>query len=206
MAPMLHELLHIDMVALVQAIGYPGLTTIIYLESGVFFGFFLPGASVLFTAGLLASKGIFNVWVLIPLVTIAAILGDSTGYWFGKKVGVALFKREDSRFFKRAHVDMAREFYDKHGVLAIALARFVPIVRTFAPIIAGVVNMQYRTFLTYNIGGALAWAAGVTFLGYYLGETVPFVSKYITPIILVIILITLIPIAWEFWKKIRFTK
>jgi membrane-associated protein len=192
---------HLALIPIVQAIGYPGLFAVIFLESGVFFGFFLPGASILFTAGLLASKGIFNVWILIPLVTIAAILGDNAGYWFGAKVGIRLFLRSNSRFFKHEHLERAKVFYDKHGMRTIILARFVPILRTFVPIIAGVVQMRYRSFLSYNVAGALTWAAGITFLGYYLGEKVPFVSHYFSAVVLGIIVVTTIPLLWELWKS-----
>lgn len=185
---------------MVTAIGYPGLFLNVFLESGVFFGFFLPGSSVLFTAGLLASKGIFNVMILIPLLTFAAILGDSTGYWFGSVVGVSLFFRKDSRFFKHEFLEQAKDFYEKHGVIAIILARFVPIVRTFAPIMAGITKMKYRTFLTYNIIGAFAWAACITFIGYYLGAKIPFIGRYFTPIVLIIVGLSLVPIVWELRK------
>lgn len=196
----MHLIPHFALMPLVQAIGYPGVAAVVFLESGVFFGFFLPGASMLFTAGLLASKGFFDPWILIALVTIAAILGDNAGYWFGKKVGVRLFLRPDSRWLKHEHLKRAKNFYDKHGVRTIVLARFVPIVRTFVPIVAGVVEMRYRTFVINNIIGAFLWAAGTTFLGYYLGEKVPFVSQYLTPIILLIVIATLIPLAWDALK------
>lgn len=189
------------LIPLVKLIGYPGLFAVIFLESGVFFGFFLPGASLLFTAGLLASKGFFDPWILIGLLTLAAILGDSTGYWFGAKVGYRLFLRPNSRFFKHEYLEQAKDFYEKHGVYAVALARFVPIARTFAPIVAGIVGMRYRTFLTYNVAGAISWGAGVTFLGYFLGERVPFVGEYITPIIIVIVIVTTIPLVWQLGKK-----
>ncbi len=194
---------HFAFIPIVQAIGYPGITTIIFLESGVPVGFFLPGASMLFTAGLLSSQGFFNPWILIGLVTIAAILGDNAGYWFGKKIGVRLFLRPDSRWFKHEHLEIAKNFYDKHGVRAIILGRFVPVVRTFAPIVAGIVEMRYRTFVPFNIIGAFLWAAGVTALGYYLGARVPFVSHYITPIIIVIVVITTLPLLPELLKKNR---
>lgn len=190
-----------DLVASIQLVGYPGLFAVVFLESGVFFGFFLPGASMLFTAGLLASQGIFNVWILIPLVTVAAILGDNAGYWFGAKFGIKLFERRDSRFFRHEHLVRAKVFYDRHGFLAIVLARFVPIVRTFTPIIAGIVSMRYRLFLLYNILGALAWGSGVTYLGYYAGEKIPGVERYLTPIVLVIIILTCIPLALQIWKE-----
>ncbi len=194
---------HFALIPLVKLIGYPGLFAVVFFESGVFFGFFLPGASMLFTAGLLASQGLFSVWVLIPLLALAAILGDNAGYWFGNTVGVSLFFRKDSRFFHHGHLERAKDFYDKHGVISINLARFVPIVRTFTPILAGIVNMRYRTFFLYNVLGALLWGSGVTFLGYFLGEKVPFVSHYLTPIVLVIVVITCIPIFWEIRKQTR---
>jgi membrane-associated protein len=192
---------YLALAPLVKLIGYPGLFAVVFLESGVFFGFFLPGASMLFTAGLLSSHGFFNVWVLIPLLTIAAILGDSAGYWFGNKVGVRLFLRPNSKFFRHEYLEQAKIFYDRHGVYAVVLARFVPFVRTFAPIIAGIVKMRYRTFLLYNIAGALLWAAGVTFLGYYLGERVPFIGQYLTQIVLLIIALTCLPLVWNFLKS-----
>jgi len=194
---------HLELIPLVKLIGYPGLFAIVFLESGVFFGFFLPGASMLFTAGLLSSQGYFEPLTLIGLLTLAAILGDSAGYWFGAKVGYRLFLRPDSRFFKHQYLQNAKEFYERHGVYAIVFARFIPFIRTFAPIVAGIVKMRYRTFLAYNVVGALAWAAGVTFLGYYLGEKVPFVGEYLTPIVIVIILVTLIPLVWKLPREIR---
>ena len=192
---------HLDLPLLVQTLGYPGITLAVFLESGVPFGFFLPGASMLFTAGLLSSQGVFNPWVLIPLVTIAAILGDNVGYWFGRKVGVRLFLRPDSRWVHPRHLERAKRFYDAYGARAILLGRFVPIVRTFAPIVAGIVEMNYRSFVIYNILGALAWATGVTTLGYFLGANVPIVGEYLTPIILGIIFVTCIPLAWDMLKK-----
>ena len=192
---------HFELISLVKAVGYPGITTIVFLESGVPVGFFLPGASMLFTAGLLSSQGFFNPWILIPLVTVAAILGDNAGYWFGRKVGIRLFLRPDSRWFHHRHLERAKRFYDSYGARAIFLGRFVPIVRTFAPIVAGVVEMNYKAFLNYNIAGALAWAAGVTFLGFYLGAKVPIVGQYLTEIVVLIIIITFLPLVWDYIKK-----
>ncbi|MEN9561088.1 MAG: hypothetical protein RIQ56_361 [Candidatus Parcubacteria bacterium] len=188
---------------LVKIIGYPGIFAIIFAESGLFFGFFLPGASLLFTAGLLASQGYFDPWILIPLVTIAAILGDNAGYWFGAKVGYKLFLRPDSRFFHHAHLEKAKRFYDKYGSRTILFARFIPIVRTFAPIVAGVVNMNYRTFIAFNILGALGWATGVTSLAYFLGSHIPAVEKYFTYIILGIIAVTSLPLLIEAIRNYR---
>lgn len=192
---------NLALISMVKMLGYPGIAAVIFLESGVFFGFFLPGASLLFTAGLLASKDFFNPWILIPLVWAAAVLGDNVGYWFGHKIGAPLLER-NTKFFRHEHMRQAKEFYEKHGMLAVVLARFVPIVRTFAPIFAGVAGMEYRLFFTYNVLGGLLWGVGVTFLGYYLGEKVPFVSQYITPIIIVVIGITCIPIVWHAYKKL----
>ncbi len=188
---------------LIQFVGYPGLFAAVFLESGVFFGFFLPGASMLFTAGLLASQGFFNPWILIPGVTIAAILGDNTGYWFGNKIGIKLFLRPNSRFFRHEHLERAKDFYDKYGSRAIFLARFIPIVRTFAPIVAGVVGMKYRTFITYNVLGAVIWGAGVTFAGYYLGSRFPAVEHYLSYIILGIIGVTSIPIFIDMYRRFK---
>lgn len=191
----------IDLLALVQLIGYPGIFGIIFLESGVFFGFFLPGASLLFVSGVLAEAGIFNIWILAPMVCLAAVLGDNVGYWFGAKVGIKLFTRPDSRFFKQSHVDRTRIFFEKYGTRTIILARFVPVVRTFAPILAGVGGMNYRLFFFYNIVGASVWASGVTLLGYLVGSKIPNAAEYITPIVLLIIVITCIPLLLQWRRK-----
>ena len=192
----------IDLPAFVQLIGYPGLALIIFAETGLFFAFFLPGASILFTAGIVAAFGFFNIWILVPLVIAAAIVGDSIGYWFGAKVGIKLFTRPDTHFFKQRYIDQTRAFFDRYGKPTIVLARFVPIVRTFAPILAGVGSMTYRTFLFYNVLGALLWAGGVTLLGYYLGTAIPDAEKYITPIVLGIIAFTCIPLFFH-WLRSR---
>jgi len=192
---------HFALIPLVKLIGYPGLFAVVFFESGVFFGFFLPGASMLFAAGLLASQGFFSIWALLALIVVAAVLGDSTGYWFGAHVGVRLFLREDSRFFRHEYLQQAKDFYDTHGVVAVFLARFIPVIRTFAPIVAGIVKMRYRTFLMYNIAGAFVWGAGVTFGGYFLGQRFPFISLYLTPIVLLIVAVTLIPIFWKLYRE-----
>lgn len=194
---------HLDLPFLVKAVGYPGVAAIVFLESGVPFGFFLPGASMLFTAGLLASQGFFNPALLIALITTAAILGDNAGYWFGKKVGVRLFLRPDSRWLRHEHLEYAKDFYDKRGGFAVILGRFVPIARTFVPIVAGIVQMNWRMFFSYNVLGALLWAAGVTATGYYLGAKVPMVSHYITAIVILIVVASLIPIAWDLLKPTK---
>lgn len=186
---------------LVQLVGYPGIFAMVFAESGVPFGFIFPGSSMLFTAGLLSSQGFFNPWILLPLVTIATILGDNVGYWIGNKWGIKLFLRPDSRFFHHSHLERAKVFYDKYGDRTIVFARFVPFVRTFAPIVAGVVNMDYKKFLIFNILGALLWATGVTFAGFYIGAHVPAVGKYMTWIILGIIILSFSPAAWEYAKN-----
>ncbi len=186
---------------MVRLIGYTGLFAAVFAETGLFFMFFLPGSSMLFTAGLLASHGFFNVWLLAPLITIAAILGDNAGYWFGSQVGHALYKREDSRFFRKSYLEKTRAFYEKHGVRAIVFARLVPIVRTFAPILAGIAEMRYRTFFIYNVVGGVLWGAGVTFAGYFLGEIFPQIDRYITPIIIAIIIASFIPLIIEWYKS-----
>ena len=182
-----------DLISIVQTAGYAGLFGIIFAESGLFIGFFLPGDSLLFTAGFLASQGFLNIYLLTPLLFIAAILGDSTGYAFGYKVGPKIFKKEDSLLFHKDNLIKAQEFFERHGGKTIILARFIPIIRTFAPILAGVGKMRYAVFLTYNIIGGFLWAAGVSFLGYYLGKTIPSVDKYLLPIVIIIVVVSVAP-------------
>ena len=194
----------LELTTIVQFLGYPGLAGVIFLESGVFFGFFLPGASFLFVAGMLASLGFFSIWVLLPLLLFAAILGDNVGYWFGAWIGKAIYTRPDSRFFKQQHVKMAHDFFERYGKASVLLARFVPIARTFVPILAGVGAMDYRIFLFYNVVGAVVWAGGFTLLGYFIGQYIPDAENYITPIILLIIGLTAIPVfitMWKTWKE-----
>ena len=155
----------LDLVQLIETVGYVGLFAIVFAESGLFFGFFLPGDSLLLTAGLLASRNVLNIFILIPVLFVGAVLGDTVGYWFGAKAGPPLFKREESLFFKPKNLLAAKAFYDKHGGKTITLARFMPFVRTFAPIVAGAVGMNYRRFLLFNLLGGVAWAMGVTLLG-----------------------------------------
>ena len=190
---------------LIETFGTIGLFVIIFAESGLLIGFFLPGDSLLFTAGLLASQGKFglNLPVLLIGCFIAAVAGDQVGYMFGQKAGPALFRREDSRIFKQQYVHRANEFFERHGKKTIVIARFVPVVRTFAPILAGVGEMQYRTFLTFNVIGALLWAVGVTTAGYVLGDTIPDIDKYLLPIIGVIILLSVLPPAIELLRHRR---
>jgi membrane-associated protein len=192
-----------DLIQAIQALGYPGIFAIVLAESGLFFGVSLPGGSMLFTAGLLASEGILNIWILLAVVIIAASLGDTIGYWFGAWVGPAIFKREDSRFFKKAYLERTRDFFDHHGARTIFLARFIPIVRTFAPILAGVANMRYPTFLYYNVLGAIVWGGGFTLAGYYLGEAIPEIEDYIALIVLGIMVVTFVPFLFHLKPKKR---
>lgn len=193
----------LDPMFLVKTAGLAGVIAVVFAESGLFFGFFFPGDSLLFTAGLLASQGLLPIgWLLIGTAA-AAILGDSVGYWFGKKAGPAIFSREDSFFFHKKHVERAQKFYELHGKKTIILARFIPIVRTFAPILAGVGKMDYRTFLSYNIIGGLAWSLGLTSLGYFLGALIPSIDRYLLPIVLLIIAISFVPIIHEYLRSRR---
>jgi len=197
-------ILNIDLPILIHTIGYLGIFFIIFAESGLFFGFFLPGDTLLFTAGLLASQGYFNITLLVLLVTFGAILGDQVGYWFGVKIGPKIFIRDESFFFKKRYIADAENFYKKHGKKAIVLARFIPVVRTFIPILAGVGKMHYSTFISYNIIGALIWATGITLLGYFLGQQIPNIDNYLIPILLLIVFVSMLPTLFSFiYKKIR---
>ncbi len=191
---------------LIEAFGTIGLFAIVFCESGLLFGFFLPGDSLLFTAGLLASKGTLNLPVIMIGCAVAAIAGDQVGYLIGRRAGPALFKRPDSRFFHQKNVDRARLYFEKNGPRTIILARFLPVIRTFAPVVAGVGQMEYRKFVTYNVVGGVLWGAGVTAAGYVLGESIPDIDKWLIPIILVIGAVSFIPVALELLKMRRDSK
>jgi len=178
---------------LIKTAGLLGIFGIVFAESGLFIGFFLPGDSLLFTAGFLASQGFLNIYLLLAVSFIGAVLGDSFGYAFGRKVGPKIFNKEDSLLFNKDHLRRANEFYEKHGGKAIILARFMPIIRTFAPILAGVGRMSYSKFLSYNIIGGLLWGVGVTLAGFYLGRAIPDVDRYLIPIVLGIIILSVLP-------------
>src|SRR3989338_9539805 len=186
-------LLGIDLITFIKAVGYLGIFGIIFAESGLFLGFFLPGDSLLFTAGFLASQGFFNILLLMAVCFLGAVLGDSFGYAFGRKTGPAIFSREDSLLFHKRHLERARIFYEKYGGKTIILARFMPVVRTFAPILAGVGEMRYKTFLSYNVVGGVIWGIGMPFLGYFLGSVIPDVDKYIVPMVIAIIFLSFLP-------------
>jgi len=188
-----------DLPALIQWAGYVGLTAIIFTETGLFFGFLLPGDSLLVTAGLLASQGFpLDVYVLGLLLNIAAIVGDNTNYWIGRYMGPRVFTREESLFFRRRHVERAHDFYERHGAKTIVLARFMPIIRTFAPLVAGVAKMSYRTFLTYSVLGGTAWIWSMLFVGYFLGRYVPGIDRHIEKVIIAVIFLSILPgiIGW----------
>ena len=194
----------LDPERLISTFGTIGLLLIVFAESGLLIGFFLPGDSLLFTAGLLSSQGkLPHIALLVLGCVLAAVAGDQTGYVFGRRVGPALFRRPDSRLFKQANVEKAQAYFEEHGSKTIVLARFVPIVRTFAPIVAGVSHMPYRTFVAFNVVGGVLWAAGVTTLGYLLGSTVPSIDKYLLPAVAVIVVVSLIPVALEIRKARR---
>ena len=191
----------LDPRTIIQTVGLIGVIAIIFAESGLLIGFFLPGDSLLFTAGLLASQGLLPIGWLVPLAFLAAVSGDSVGYWFGARTGPKIFSREDSLFFNKNHIIRAQNFYEQHGGKTIILARFLPIVRTFAPIVAGIGKMNYRTFLIFNVIGGLAWTVGLTMLGYILGNTIPNIDKYLLPIIIGIIFLSVAPTAWHILKE-----
>lgn len=182
----------VDLVSLIETIGYIGVFGIVFAETGLFLGFFFPGDSLLFVAGFLASLHVFSLPALIGGIFMAGVLGNVFGYEFGRRVGPKIFSREDSLIFKKAHALKAQAFYDKHGPKTIVLARFMPIVRTFAPIVAGVANMRYRTFFIYNLIGSLLWTLGLVLMGYTLGSVID-VDRYLLPIIVLIVIVSFLP-------------
>lgn len=194
----MHSLL--DPTYIIKATGYIGIFTIVLLESGFIFGFFLPGDSLLFTAGLLASQGYLNIWILIPLSIIGAIIGNTVGYYTGVKFGPKLFTKERSVVLSPQRVEEARVFFDKQGPKSLILARFIPVVRTFVPIIAGVAGMKYRTFITFNAIGGTLWGISLPLLGFTLGRVIPNIDKYLLPIILLIVAISTLPVAIQYMK------
>ncbi len=182
---------------LIESVGFYGghlvVWTIIFAESGLLVGFFLPGDSLLFTAGFLASQGYLNIFALIVGCFIFAVLGDNVGYATGKRFGPKLFSKEDSWFFNKKNIIKAQTFYDKHGKRTIILARFLPVVRTFAPIVAGIGKMEYATFFKFNLIGGFVWTFGLSMLGFVLGKSIPNVDKYLPLITLAIVVISVIP-------------
>jgi membrane-associated protein len=200
----LSELFHKlrDLPALVQWAGYVGLTVIVFTETGLFFGFFLPGDSLLVTAGLLAAQGLpLDVLTLGLLLNLAAVAGDNTNYWIGRLTGPRIFNREDSLFFRRKHAERAHAFYERHGAKTIALARFMPIIRTFAPLVAGVARMDYRVFLTFSVIGGTLWIWSMLLTGYFLGRYIPGVATHIELVIITVIFLSILPGIIGWWRE-----
>jgi membrane-associated protein len=183
--------------------GYAVLVVIVFTETGLLVGFFLPGDSLLITAGLVAGAGALDIWLLNLLLSIAAVAGDSVGYAIGARLGPRLFTREKSLLFNPRHVERTRRFYARHGAKTIVIARFVPIVRTFAPVVAGVGQMSYRRFLVYNVVGGVGWVLSMTWTGYLLGRTIPNIDRHIHIIVAVVIVLSLIPIVLEIVRERR---
>lgn len=185
-----------SLLTFITGLGWLAVVAVIYAESGLLIGFFLPGDSLLFTAGFLVHEQIFmiNIHLFVLLLFIAAVAGDSTGYAFGSRLGRKLFERENSRFFRKENLERAESFYKKHGAKTIVLARFIPVIRTFAPIVAGMSSMKYRTFLAYNILGAFIWTAGFTYLGFYAGKVLNELGINIELAVILIIFISTLPL------------
>lgn len=195
--------MHGNLAHFIETIGYLGTWAIIFAESGLLIGFFLPGDSLLFTAGLLCSQGVFNIWFLGLGCVIGAISGDSVGYLTGSRWGRRLFQRRDSWFFHQRNLTRAQAFYDYHGKKTIVLARFMPVIRTFAPIVAGIGQMHYPTFLTYNIIGGIAWVLGLMALGFFLGNLIPDIDRYLLPVVFLVIVLSLLPPLWHLYQERR---
>ena len=189
--------------ALIRWGGYGALTAIVFTETGLLVGFFLPGDSLLITAGLVAATGGLDIWWLNLLLIAAAVSGDSVGYAIGARIGPRLFTREKSRLFNPRHVQRTREFYARHGAKTIVIARFVPIIRTFAPVVAGVGQMPYSRFLFYNVAGGIGWVVSMTWAGYLLGNTVPDIDRHIHIVVLIVIVLSVIPIGIEVLRERR---
>ena len=183
---------------LIRIVGFYGLILIVFAETGLLVGFFLPGDSLLITAGLFAARGDFDIVTLNLVLIAAAITGDATGYWIGRRTGMALYRRPDSFFFRREHLRITHDYYVRHGGKTIIIARFIPILRTFAPVVAGVAEMGYRAFATYNVVGGIAWVSSMTLGGYALGNLVPDIESRIHIVVAVVIGLSLMPpaIAW----------
>lgn len=199
----LRELFHFltDVRGLVQAGGYLALAIIVFTETGLMVGFFLPGDSLLVTAGLFAAKGDLNIVFLNALLMVCAIAGDATGYYIGWKLGPALFRKDDSLFFRKKHLLATQEFYERHGGKTIIIARFVPIIRTFAPVVAGMASMSYRRFALFNIVGGVSWVFSMTMIGYLLVTVFPATEKHIEKVILLVVFLSILPAILEFLRN-----
>jgi membrane-associated protein len=190
-----------DLPALIKWAGYFGMTVIVFAETGLLVGFFLPGDSLLVTAGLVSTKGFIDVYLLGVLLHIAAICGNSSGYFIGRSTGPRIFTRENSLLFNRNHVIKAHQFYERHGRKTVILAQFMPIIRTFAPIVAGVARMPYRQFLAISIIGTLLWVWSMLFIGYFLGRYIPGVDQHIEIVVLLVIFVSILPGIISWWRQ-----
>jgi membrane-associated protein len=192
-----------DLPALIKWAGYFGLTAIVFAETGLLIGFFLPGDSLLVTAGLVSARGLLNVYILGVMLNLAAALGNSAGYWIGRMTGPRIFTREDSLLFNKKHVYRAQEFYARHGRKAIVLAQFMPIVRTFSPVVAGVGRMPYRQFLMISVLGTIFWVWSMLFTGYFLGTYIPGIDQHIEILVLTVIFVSIMPAIISWWRERR---
>lgn len=181
--------------------GYLGLCAIVFAETGLLIGFFLPGDSLLVTAGLFAARGELDIVVLNGLLIVAAVVGDAVGYSIGLAAGRAIFNRPQTFFFRRDHLLKTREFYDKYGGITIVLARFMPFARTFAPVVAGVAEMKYRRFAFFNVAGGVGWVVSMTFTGYFLGRTIPGIEKHIEYVIAIVVLLSILPMVIKYLQE-----
>jgi len=192
-----------DVESIIKWGGLAMICGIIFAETGLMIGFFLPGDSLLVTAGVFAAAGHIDLYMMLLLVSLCAVVGDQLGYYIGQKTGPALFNREDSLLFKRSHVLRAQQFYEKYGSKTIVIARFVPIVRTFAPVVAGVGQMKYRRFVTYNVAGGILWVFSMVLLGYFVASVVPNIDKHIHKVIVVVVFLSILPAIIEFVRERR---
>ena len=197
---------HIDITQWIITLGYVGLLLIVFAETGLFVGFIFPGDSLVFTAGILAAKGFFHIGILIPALIATAFLGYAVGYWFGAKLGSWLMQRRESFWFRKRYIEQAHAFYEKYGGTALIIGRLVPVVRTFAPIVAGMGKMSYRRYSWFNLWGAILWGGVLTFLGYIIGGLLPNANKYLIPILIVIVFLSILPAIWHFLKAKISTK
>lgn len=197
----LAHFMHTNITDLVSTLGYVGLVTIVFCETGLFFGCFFPGDSLLFTAGILATHQVFNIWVLLMSLMAAAILGYGLAYWFGDQLGNWLSQRKEGVFFKKKYLEQSHDFYERYGAQAIILCRLVPIVRTFCPIVAGMAKMSFKRYMIVNVIGAVIWVSVLTLLGYFVGTLFPQAEKFILPIVLIIIVVSVMPAALQILKN-----
>lgn len=196
-------MLGINLETLVETIGYAGLFAIIFSETGLLIGFFLPGDTLLITTGLVAQRGVLSIWILIPLLIVAAVAGDAAGYQIGKHSGPRLFNREDSRLFHRRHLERAKDFYDRHGGKTIVIARFLAIIRTFAPTVAGAAEMPYSRFVVFNFIGGAAWVTSMLVIGYVFGKAVPNLEVFFLGLVGFFFVVSILPGAIHVWRSRR---